>query len=61
MLVVPRDMTKAVFYNSILECDELVLVIECLNGYRLKRNHLIMVNSRPIGVVETMKEGADIL
>jgi hypothetical protein len=31
-------MTKAAgFYNSLLECDEPALVIECLNGYRLKR------------------------
>jgi pyruvate/2-oxoglutarate/acetoin dehydrogenase E1 component len=37
-VLVPRNMTKAAgFYNSLLECDEPALVIECLNGYRLKR------------------------
>jgi pyruvate/2-oxoglutarate/acetoin dehydrogenase E1 component len=47
-VLVPRNMTKAAgFYNSLLECDEPVLVIECLNGYRLKeKSHSIMVNSR---------------
>jgi hypothetical protein len=45
---VPRNMTKAAgFYNSLLECDEPALVIECLNGYRLKeKKPPIMVNSR---------------
>jgi pyruvate/2-oxoglutarate/acetoin dehydrogenase E1 component len=47
-VLVPRNMTKAGFYNSLLECDEPALVIECLNGYRLKeKSHSIMVNSRP--------------
>jgi pyruvate/2-oxoglutarate/acetoin dehydrogenase E1 component len=53
-------MTKAAgFYNSLLECDEPALVIECLNGYRLKRKatQLWWIQD---GVVETMKEGADI-
>jgi hypothetical protein len=36
-VLVPRNMTKAGFYNSLLECDEPALVIECLNGYRFKR------------------------
>jgi pyruvate/2-oxoglutarate/acetoin dehydrogenase E1 component len=47
-VLVPRNMTKAAgFYNSLLECDEPALVIECLNGYRLKeKSHSIMVNSR---------------
>jgi hypothetical protein len=32
-VLVPRNMTK----QQIIECDEPVLVIECLNGYRLKK------------------------
>ncbi|MBW3519689.1 thiamine pyrophosphate-dependent enzyme [Flavobacterium sp. NKUCC04_CG] len=62
-VLVPRNMTKAAgFYNALLETDEPALVIECLNGYRLKEN---MPNNlgefkTPIGVVETMKEGKDI-
>src|SRR5690554_5828289 len=36
-VLVPRNMTKAAgFYNTLLETDEPALVVECLNGYRLK-------------------------
>lgn len=62
-ILVPRNMTKAAgFYNTLLETDEPALVIECLNGYRLKEkmpNNLGEFKT-PIGVVETLKEGADI-
>ena len=62
-VLVPRNMTKAAgFYNSLLECDEPALVIECLNGYRLKEKAPNNYGEfkTPIGVVETMKEGTDI-
>jgi pyruvate/2-oxoglutarate/acetoin dehydrogenase E1 component len=62
-VLVPRNMTKAAgFYNSLLECDEPALVIECLNGYRLKEKKPLNYGEfkTPIGVVETIKEGADI-
>lgn len=62
-ILVPRNMTKAAgFYNTLLETDEPALVIECLNGYRLKErmpNNLGGLKT-PIGVVETVKEGTDI-
>lgn len=62
-ILVPRNMTKAAgFYNTLLETDEPALVIECLNGYRLKEkmpNNLGELKT-PIGVVETIKEGTDI-
>ncbi|WP_242206227.1 alpha-ketoacid dehydrogenase subunit alpha/beta [Aestuariivivens insulae] len=62
-VLVPRNMTKAAgFYNTLLEGDNPALVIECLNGYRLKErmpNNLPEVRT-PIGVVETVKEGKDI-
>ncbi|MFD1293706.1 thiamine pyrophosphate-dependent enzyme [Lutibacter holmesii] len=62
-ILVPRNMTKAAgFYNTLLECDEPALVIENLNGYRLKEklpNNLGEFKT-PIGVVETVKEGTDI-
>ena len=62
-ILVPRSMTKAAgFYNTLLETDEPALVIECLNGYRLKEkmpNNLGELKT-PIGVVETVKEGKDI-
>ncbi len=56
-------MTKAAgFYNTLLESDEPALIIESLNGYRLKEkmpNNLGEFKT-PLGVVETMKEGDDI-
>lgn len=61
-VLVPRNMTKAAgFYNTLLESDEPALLIECLNGYRLKEkmpNNLGQFKT-PIGVVETIKEGKD--
>jgi pyruvate/2-oxoglutarate/acetoin dehydrogenase E1 component/TPP-dependent pyruvate/acetoin dehydrogenase alpha subunit len=62
-VLVPRNMTKAAgFYNSLLECDEPALVIECLNGYRLKEKAPTNYGEfkTPIGVVETLKKGKDI-
>ncbi len=62
-LLVPRNMTKAAgFYNTLLLGDDPAIVIECLNGYRLKEkmpNNLSAIKT-PIGVVETIKEGSDI-
>lgn len=62
-ILVPRNMTKAAgFYNTLLESDEPALIIESLNGYRLKEklpNNLGEFKT-PIGVVETLKEGSDI-
>ncbi|WP_152287960.1 alpha-ketoacid dehydrogenase subunit alpha/beta [Flavicella marina] len=62
-LLVPRNMTKAAgFYNTLLKCDEPAVVIENLNGYRLKENlpNNLGEYTTPIGYVETIKEGADI-
>jgi pyruvate/2-oxoglutarate/acetoin dehydrogenase E1 component/TPP-dependent pyruvate/acetoin dehydrogenase alpha subunit len=62
-VLVPRNMTKAAgFYNTLLECDEPALVIECLNGYRLKEKMPTNLGEfkTPIGVVETIKSGSDI-
>lgn len=62
-VLVPRNMTQAAgFYNALLECDEPALVIECLNGYRLKEKAPTNYGEfkTPIGVVETLKEGKDI-
>ncbi len=62
-ILVPRNMTKAAgFYNTLLATDEPALIVECLNGYRLKEklpNNLGELRT-PIGVVETVKEGTDI-
>ena len=62
-LLVPRNMTKAAgFYNTLLEGDEPAVIVECLNGYRLKEKMPTNLGEfkTPIGVVETVKEGADI-
>mgnify|MGYP006133920155 FL=1 len=62
-VLVPRNMTKAAgFYNTLLEGDDPALVIECLNGYRLKEELPLNLGDFkiPIGVVETIKNGTDI-
>ena len=62
-ILAPRNMTQAAgFYNTLLKSEEPALVIESLNGYRLKEklpNNLGEFRT-PIGVVETIKEGTDI-
>jgi len=62
-ILVPRNMTKAAgFYNTLLKADEPALIVECLNGYRLKEK--LPENpgeyTTPIGVVETVRTGTDI-
>jgi pyruvate/2-oxoglutarate/acetoin dehydrogenase E1 component/TPP-dependent pyruvate/acetoin dehydrogenase alpha subunit len=62
-ILTPRNMTKAAgFYNTLLESDEPALIVECLNGYRLKEQLPSNLGEfrTPIGVVETIKEGTDI-
>lgn len=62
-VLVPRNMTKAAgFYNTLLEGDDPALVIECLNGYRLKEELPTNLGEfkTAIGVVETIKKGTDI-
>ncbi len=62
-VLVPRNMTKAAgFYNALLQADEPALVVECLNGYRLKEKLPTNLGefTTPIGEVETMRSGSDI-
>ncbi|RIY37363.1 transketolase [Capnocytophaga canis] len=62
-ILVPRNMTKAAgFYNTLLECNQPAVVIECLNGYRLKEQlpSNLTEFKTPVGVVETVREGKDI-
>ena len=62
-ILVPRNMTKAAgFYNTLLTTDEPALVVECLNGYRLKEPLPTNLGEfkTPIGVIETIKLGTDI-
>ncbi|MCP4123293.1 MAG: transketolase [Bacteroidetes bacterium] len=62
-ICVPRNMTQAAgFYNTLLRSDEPALVIECLNGYRLKE--AIPSNpgdfTTPLGIPEVLMEGSDV-
>ncbi len=62
-VLVPRNMTKAAgFYNTLLESDEPGLIVECLNGYRLKEKMPTNLGEfkTPLGIVETIREGQDI-
>ena len=62
-ILTPRNMTKAAgFYNTLLKSDEPALIVENLNGYRLKESLPTNLGqfTTPIGVVEIIKEGADI-
>ena len=62
-VLVPRDMTQAAgFYNTMLQSDEPALLIECLNGYRLKERlpDNISEFSLPLGITEVLKEGTDV-
>ena len=62
-VLVPRNMTKAAgFYNTLLKGDDPALVIECLNGYRLKEKLPTNLGdfTTPIGIAEVIKEGKDI-
>ena len=62
-VLVPRNMTKAAgFYNTLLQSDDPAIVVECLNGYRLKEkmpSNLSLIRT-PIGISEITKEGTDI-
>ena len=62
-ILVPRNMTQAAgFYNTILKSDEPALIVESLNGYRLKekRPNNLGEFCIPIGQVEIMKRGNDL-
>lgn len=60
---VPRNMTQAAgMYNTLIQSDEPAIVVEVLNGYRLKENlpDNIATMTIPLGVAEIIKEGTDI-
>ena len=62
-ILTPRNMTKAAgFYNTLLESDEPALIVECLNGYRIKERLPANMGEfrTPIGQIEVIKEGTDI-
>lgn len=62
-LCVPRNMTQAAgMYNTLFRADEPAVVIECLNGYRLKEKLPSNVGdfTVPLGKAEVLEEGTDI-
>lgn len=62
-VLVPRNMTQAAgFYNTLLRSDDPGLVVEVLNGYRLKETLPDNVGefTVPAGVPEVLREGTDI-
>lgn len=62
-VLVPRNMTQAAgFYNTLLQSDDPALIIECLNGYRLKESipENIGEFTVPLGVPDTLRTGDDI-
>ncbi|TKC09001.1 alpha-ketoacid dehydrogenase subunit alpha/beta [Pedobacter frigoris] len=62
-ICVPRNMTQAAgMYNTLFRSDEPALVIECLNGYRLKEKlpENVGAYTVPLGKAEVLRQGIDI-
>ena len=60
---VPRNMTQAVgMYNTLLQGNDPGIVVECLNGYRLKEKlpANLLDYTVPLGVPEVVREGTDV-
>jgi 2-oxoisovalerate dehydrogenase E1 component len=62
-VLVPRDMTRAAgFYNTLLKADEPAVIVEVLNGYRIKERlpDNISEFTVPLGVPEVIRPGSDV-
>jgi pyruvate/2-oxoglutarate/acetoin dehydrogenase E1 component/TPP-dependent pyruvate/acetoin dehydrogenase alpha subunit len=62
-VLVPRDMTRAAgFYNTMLKADEPAIIVEVLNGYRVKERLPDNVGefTVPLGVPEVIRAGSDV-
>lgn len=60
---VPRNMVQAVgMYNTMLQSNDPAIIVECLNGYRLKEKlpDNLLEYTVPLGVPEVIREGADV-
>lgn len=63
LVLVPRNLTKAAgFYNTMLQSDDPAVIVECLNGYRLKEKQPDNLGefTVPVGQIEVTKEGKDV-
>ena len=62
-VLVPRNMVQAAgFYNTMVASDDPAIIIECLNGYRLKEKLPLNLGKFrvPVGIPEILKSGTDI-
>ena len=62
-ICVPRNMVQAAgFYNTLLQSNDPAIVVECLNGYRLKEKlpSNLLEFTVPLGIPEVIREGTDI-
>jgi pyruvate/2-oxoglutarate/acetoin dehydrogenase E1 component len=62
-VLVPRNMTQAAgFYNTMLKSDDPAIIVECLNGYRLKEQIPDNIGefTVPLGIPEVIREGTDV-
>ena len=62
-ILTPRNMTQAAgYYNTLMKCDEPAIVVECLNGYRLKENlpENLADFCLALGKIEVLEKGTDI-
>ena len=62
-VLVPRDMTRAAgFYNTLMKADEPAVLVEVLNGYRIKERlpDNISEFTVPLGVPDVIREGSDV-
>jgi pyruvate/2-oxoglutarate/acetoin dehydrogenase E1 component len=60
---VPRNMVQAVgMYNTLLKANDPAIIIECLNGYRLKESlpSNLLEMTVPLGIPEVIREGNDV-
>ncbi|WP_267402419.1 MULTISPECIES: thiamine pyrophosphate-dependent enzyme [unclassified Chryseobacterium] len=63
LVLVPRNLTIAAgFYNTMLQADEPAVIVECLNGYRLKEKQPDNLGefTVPVGKIDVTKEGKDV-
>jgi pyruvate/2-oxoglutarate/acetoin dehydrogenase E1 component len=62
-VLVPRDMTRAAgFYNTLFKTDEPAVIVEVLNGYRVKERlpDNIAEFTVPLGIPEVIREASDV-
>jgi pyruvate/2-oxoglutarate/acetoin dehydrogenase E1 component len=62
-VLVPRDMTRAAgFYNTLMKANEPAIVVEVLNGYRVKERLPDNIGefTVPLGVPEVIRSGSDV-